>query len=151
MQALWLPGVGQRVLRSPGPRLLPGGQRRAGQRHQREPGLGHPPRNAAHVRLHPRLVRRGFRSRGLLHKLRVSVTLTRKWLLRITWKNHHDMNLDLIASFPVASPYGERDTDTDTDTGLFAKGHRPIHKTKRGLGGQGKWNIHRLFNIQLNN
>ena len=45
----------------------------------------------------------------------------------------------------------ERDTDTDTDTGLFAKGHRPIHKTKRGLGGQGKWNIHRLFNIQLNN
>ena len=44
----------------------------------------------------------------------------------------------------------ERERERETDTGLFAKGHRPIHKTKRGLGGQGKWNIHHLFNVQHN-
>ena len=49
-------GIRQCVLRSPGSRLLPGGQCGAEQRHQREPGARHSPRDDAYVRLLERMV-----------------------------------------------------------------------------------------------
>ena len=66
-------GVRQCVLRSPGSRLLPGGQCGAEQRHQREPGARHSPRDDAYVRLPQRMVCCGLLEE-IIRELRVSLS-----------------------------------------------------------------------------
>ena len=66
-------GIRQCVLRSPGSRLLPGGQCGAEQRHQREPGARHSPRDDAYVRLPQRMVCCGLLG-DFIRELRVSLS-----------------------------------------------------------------------------
>ena len=66
-------GVRQCVLRSPGSRLLPGGQCGAEQRHQREPGARHSPRDDASVRLPQKMVCCGLLG-DIIRELRVSLS-----------------------------------------------------------------------------